>query len=199
MTDHLSPAECIDAFDGTLPRPRAAHADGCVRCREELEAVREAIRAAEAVDVHEPSPLYWEYLAARVRERVAAETIAPAWRADWREWLAPRALVPIASAVALAGAVFVAGQMSGRRGPVSPAALSPAASMAPAQVTFDADESEAWQVLTSAASEMPIEEAHAVGMGVPAGAVDRAVQRMTPAELDALRQLLQSELHHSGD
>jgi hypothetical protein len=64
---------------------------------------------------------------------------------------------------------------------------------------IDADESEAWQVLTSAASEMPIDEAHAAGMAVPAGAVDCAVQRLSPAELDELRHLLQSELHRSGD
>ena len=54
-------------------------------------------------------------------------------------------------------------------------------------------------MLTSAAAETPIEDAHAAGMAVPAGAIDRAVQRMTPEELSELGQLLQSEMRRSGE
>jgi hypothetical protein len=199
MMDHLSPAEFVDAAEGTLASARASHAESCASCRERLDAVRGAMQAAGAVDAPEPSPLYWPHLAARVRERLNEETIAPAWRAGWRDGLAARALVPMASALALVAAVFVAGQVSGRRAADAPVATPAAVAMAPPEMPVDADETEAWQVLTSAAAEVPIEEAHAAGMAVPAGAVDRAVQHLTPAELDALRQLLQSELHRAGD
>jgi DNA-binding GntR family transcriptional regulator len=53
-------------------------------------------------------------------------------------------------------------------------------------------------VLTSAAEETPIEDAHAAGMAVPSGAVDRAVQRMSPEELHALDQLLRREMQRAG-
>ena len=47
--------------------------------------------------------------------------------------------------------------------------------------------------------KLSLEVAHAAGMDIGAGAVDRAVQRMSPDELTELRRLLQSELRRSGD
>ena len=79
-------------------------------------------------------------------------------------------------------------------GPMAAARLTPTEMPALAD-----DDTEVWGILTSAASETPIEDAHAAGMGLPVGAVDRAVQRMTPDELTELRRLLQSELRRSSD
>ena len=60
------------------------------------------------------------------------------------------------------------------------------------------EESDVWDILTSAASEMPIDDAHAAGMAVPPSAIDAAVQRLSPEELDELGRLLKSELKLSG-
>jgi hypothetical protein len=197
---HFSPAEFVEAADNALPRARAAHLTGCARCRARLADVQATLARAQAADVPEPSPLYWQHMAARVRERVAHETIVPAWRAaSWREWVSVRALVPVASAGAVIAAVIVAGQMTARPPvPLPPATVAPAGPAA-GDVSIEPEDSEVWQVLTSAAAEMPIEDAHEAGMGVTAGAIDRAVQRMSPAELNELGHLLQSQLHGSGD
>jgi hypothetical protein len=151
--------------------------------------------------VPEPSPLYWPHLAARVRERVAVESIAPAWRAhSWREIFTVRGLVPMASAAALLAAVLIAA-LTNRPMPLPPAPGPTTASVhvVSPDATVDIADSEAWDMLSAAAADTPIEDAHAAGLAVSAGAVDRAVQRMNPEEIDQLRQLLQSELRRSGD
>lgn len=196
---HLSPAEFIDAADGALPAPRQAHLERCARCASQAAAVRSAIDAAREPVIPEPSPLYWSHMADRVRDRIAGESIAPAWRASWRETLSIRGLVPIASAVAVVAAVFASGLVT-RSGRVPvPAPTAAIIGAGGSDLAAEPDDSEAWDVLTSAASETPIEDAHAAGMAVGAGAVDRAVQRMSPDELHELKRLLQSELKRSGD
>jgi hypothetical protein len=197
---HLSPDDFVDAADGTLRADRAAHLESCVRCREQAATVRSAIDAARIVEVPEPSPLYWPHLAARVRERIAGETIAPAWRtAGWWHVSGIRQLVPVASVAALLAAVVVT-ELATRDGRGTASFPAPVSVGAPAaEVGVVAEDSEAWQMLTSAAAETPIEDAHAAGMAVPAGAIDLAVQRMSPDELNALGKLLQSELRRSGD
>src|SRR5206468_5300013 len=96
VMSHLSPAEFVDAVEGRLPSPRAAHLESCVRCRDGAESVGSALRAAHDDDLPEPSPLYWQHLSARIRDRVAGERIAPAWRAaPWPQAFAVRALVPV--------------------------------------------------------------------------------------------------------
>jgi hypothetical protein len=196
---HLSPAEFVEAAERTLPPPRAGHLERCERCRTSMADVRAALDAAQAVDVPEPSPLYWQHLSANVRDRVASETIVPAWRAAWREAFSMRALVPIGSALALVAAVIVAGELTHSR-PV-PRLTETAAAVhgAAADPAVEPDDTDVWEVLTSAAAEVPIEEAHDAGMGVTWGAIDRAVQRMSPEELNELGHLLQSQLHGSGD
>ena len=69
----------------------------------------------------------------------------------------------------------------------------------PDDATLDAANGEVWDVLTSVASEMQIEDATAAGMTVHPAAIDRAVQKLTPDELSELGRLLQSELKRSGD
>ena len=197
---HFSPDEFVDAAEGTLPGTRAEHLFWCERCASEVTAIRAALAATRDVEVPEPSPLYWPHLAARVRERTADETIAPAWRAgDWWQLGGARRVVPLASAAALCAVVAV-GLMTREAHAPAPVASVVTSSSEPGEppVAPD-DDTEVWRVLTSAASETPIEDAHAAGMGLPAGAVERAVQRMTPDELTELQRLLQSELRRSSD
>ena len=62
---------------------------------------------------------------------------------------------------------------------------------------LDARDSEVWAVLSSAAEDVELEAAHDAGMHVYPATIDRAVQRMSQAELTELGRLLQSELTHS--
>lgn len=197
--NHLSPAEFVDAADGVLPAPRLAHLERCAQCATEVAAVRSAIDVAREPGIPEPSPLYWSHMAARIREQVAGETIVPAWRASWLRAFSLGGLVPIASAVVVVAAVFVSGLMT--RPGRFPAAESTTAIVgaASADAGVELDDSEVWDLLTSAAADTPIEDAHAAGMSVGTGAVDRAVQRLSPDELHELERLLQTELRRSGD
>jgi len=192
---HLSSAEFVDAAEGVLPPARTAHLQSCAACRDRIDEVTAALHAAAGVDVPEPSPLYWAHMAARIREQVAGETPR---EESWWQVPAVRRLVPFASAAAIVAAVVVTGIMSRGRHASAPLESAPVVAVVPADPAVQPDDSEAWQMLTSAADETPIEDVHAAGMGVSAGAVDRAVLRMTPEEVNALGQLLQKELRRSG-
>ena len=194
---HLSPDEFVDAAAGALDSTRTAHLEACAACRGQAAEVASALSAVRDVGMPEPSPLYWGHLSARIREAVSRETIVPAWRAVWLHPFRPQHLVPVASAVALAGAVVVSGLML-REGRVAIPMDRAVETAAVADASMP-DDSEAWRLLTSAAAETPIEDAHAAGMAVPASAIDGAVQRMTPDELHALEELLQRELRGSGE
>jgi hypothetical protein len=197
---HLSPAELVDAIDDALTPSRTEHLERCAGCCARVAELRLTFDAARGAEVPEPSPLYWPHMAARIRERIAGEAIVPAWRArPWRDVFTLHALAPIASAAALVAAVCAGGLMvRGVSSPV-PSVPSVVAGGAPADLMAEPDDSDVWQVLTSAAADVPVEDAHAAGMAVPSGAVDRAMQRLTPAELTELGRLLQSELRGPVD
>ena len=79
---HLTDVEMVDLLDESLPASRAAHVDACARCRETAAALRAARTRAEAVDVPEPSPLFWEMFSVRVHDAVRETAIAANRAAD---------------------------------------------------------------------------------------------------------------------
>jgi hypothetical protein len=204
---HLCRSEIVDLVDDTLSPARAAHVETCASCREQVETVRAALREAMAVDVPDPSPLFWQHFQARVREGIARAPRPSMWA-----WIRVGGFAPLAAALVAVLAVGVAifgGLTQGRwallidqhvapRVEPSGTAVAGVESADPgiAQV-LEAADSEVWAVLTAAAADVELEEAHAVGMHVHSATIDRAVQRMSPAELNELGRLLQSELKHS--
>jgi hypothetical protein len=202
MTPHLSESEFVDVAEDTLDPRRAAHVDACAACREQAETLRAVLRDATAVDVPEPSPLFWEHLSARVRDEVASASVTD--RSGW-SWIGIRGLVPVAAAVALVIAVF-SGVLLVRagRGGNTPAPVADRVAVAPAtparqDATPDAENAEVWAVLTAAASDVEFEDAHDAGMHVHPAAIDHAVQDLTAAELTELGRLLQSQLKRSSN
>jgi len=198
---HLSPSEFIDLADGALADARAAHAASCEACRAQAATVRDALRIAENPGaVPEPSPLFWDHLSARVREAVATE---PRPRAAFGLGLRVRPLLP---ALAILVAVFSVALLrhESRRAAVperissSPAAMTTDA-IHEADTTLYAGHDEVWAVLTAAAADLRIEDAHAAGMEIQPAAVDRAVLGLSSAELTELGRLLQSEMKRSSN
>lgn len=200
---HFSPSEFVDFAEGALAPARAAHADGCDGCRAQAALVRDAMRAAAAPEIPEPSPLFWERFSARVREGVAAEAPHTAWSC-----LGGRAPMRLAAAIAVVVAVastawLVRDAQRSRVAAPSNQEQAAATPIAGRQGDLDAgihpDNAEVWAVLTAAASDMAIEEARAAGIKPHPAAIDRAVQDMTTAELHELGRLLQSELKRSNN
>ncbi|HET7698890.1 MAG TPA: hypothetical protein VFK57_24440 [Vicinamibacterales bacterium] len=195
---HLSPSEFVDLADGSLPRDRAAHAEGCEACRAQAAAVRDALRLAGSAPVPEPSPLFWDHLSARVREAVAGTRPSPGsgWGFGFQ---------PIAAALAIGVLVFsiVLLSRAPRNGQPSRIASAPAAPSGPADDAVDhaPDPVHAaeWAVLTAAAEDLHFDEAQDAGIAVPAATVDRAVTQLTRDELSELQRLLESELKRAGN
>jgi hypothetical protein len=152
----------------------------------------------------EPSPLFWEHFSARVRDQVAHETPD---RAGWWTSMGVRALVPLVAALVMLVAVFSVTLLPriGRSPAVRPELASTYAAVdsnlsadADAAAPVDAKNAEVWDVLTAAASDMGVEDAHAAGMATHPGAVDHEVTHLSQAELTELGRLLQTQLKGSG-
>ena len=199
---HLSPSEFIELAEDALDPRRAAHADTCDACRAQAAVVRDALRMSETAEaVPEPSPLFWDHLAARVHAAVAAEPQPRAMGVFGRLGLRP--LVPT---LALAVAIFSVALWTRDVRPdagaerSAPGAARMGVDAAPdTDTSLDGAHEEVWAVLTAAAADLQIEEARAAGMALQPAAVDRAVQRLTAAELAELGRLLQSELKRSSN
>lgn len=200
---HLSESEFVDLAEDVLDPRRARHVETCASCREQADALRNLLRETSSVAVPDPSPLFWDHLSARVRDGVAAAPAAG--RSRW-SWPGMRMLIPMGAAAAVVVAV-ISGTLLLRpvRDGQAPApivtehAAVTASSDARPGTTPDADNAEVWDVLTSAASTVGFDEAHAAGMHVLPAAIDHAVQDLSAAELTELGRLLQSELKRSSN
>jgi len=102
---HLSRDERLLALDGALDAAREAHLAACAACGTEVEALRAVLARVRAVDVPEPSPLFWDHLAARVGDAIARE---PAPIAPQRWWSPRLAWAAAAVIVTAAGAGYLA-------------------------------------------------------------------------------------------
>ena len=204
MTSHLSRSEFVDLAEGTLTPARAGHIEACAACREQVETLRSVLRDTSAVDVPDPSPLFWEHFSSRVREEVAA---APRPRRSGWDWLGIRGLAPLGAVVAVvvavgSGALLIHDARTGQIEPQRAQATMPAPAATDPDRDFldpglDSDNAAVWAILTAVAADVTVEDAHAVGMSVHPGTIDRAVQGMRPAELNELGRLLQNELKRS--
>jgi hypothetical protein len=184
VTSHLSPAEGIDALDGTLSTDRRAHLDQCPQCRAGVAALAETARDLRSSDVPEPSPLFWDHQAARIAEALAAE---PVQSSSWLPRLAWGGAV--AAAVVAGLVVFVP-----YRVPFSGAAAPGATlAVAPPEASTDVESDRAWTLLTTIGGDL--DEESAVDALHPApDTVDEAVGTLDPDERAVLAALLRDGL-----
>lgn len=197
---HLSSSELVEFVEGTLGASRAAHIDACGRCRAAASDLQDVMRRAASVDgdIPEPSPLFWDHFSARVRESVANERVgrAPWWLTSWQ----PFAPVAAALVILVLGSATVVMRRPaltiGVDGPREAARVEPGMDV---DATLDPANNEVWEVLSAAAADLELDDAHAAGMSVQSSAIDGAVQRLSAAELNELGRLLQSELKRSSN
>jgi hypothetical protein len=218
MTPHLTPEELIDSRERQLPPARQAHADACVVCRAELARLDEMLRDVAAVDMPEPSPLFWDHLSARIRDRVAHEPPpAPAREnplshlTDWLNgWSAAPRWAFAAVLIALCASLGWLGWAELRRGgngPAGPRSVqvdkgegrpgsTPAPETAAAEATaVSGDDAESeWTLMLRMAEDVSWDDAEGSSLYVRPAAVDRALIELTAEERDRLLQLVQADL-----
>jgi hypothetical protein len=169
----------------------AAHAAECAACAARVRACADALRDVAALDVPDPSPLFWTQFANRVANAVTeaeaddhrSGTMAPA-HAPVHAWMG------IAAALVLAVAALL---VSSRPQPpaVQDAGLTPSADIWLASAD---DEDEAWAVVQSVASDLHYEDVRDAGIAPRPGALDRAAAEMTDDERAELIRLLRAEI-----
>jgi hypothetical protein len=118
--NHLSRDERLLALDGALGDTRQAHLAACRACRTDVESLRRVLARVRALDVPEPSPLMWDYLAARVGEAIAREPRPVPAESGW--W-SPRR---VAAAVAVVAAAATTGVLTRPTPTPSPAPVAAA-------------------------------------------------------------------------
>jgi hypothetical protein len=194
---HLSRDERLLALDGALDATREAHLAACAACRTEVEALRTVLARVRAVDVPEPSPLFWDHLAARVGDAIAREPAPAATRA----WWSPRlAWVAIAVLVTAAGTGYVMRPRATAAVPVvaatsvEPAAATAAPTGVPDLSMFDIEASptdDGWALIAAVADEGGSDEEV---LAPQAGQAELSISMLTPEERLTLARELAAEL-----
>jgi len=196
---HLREEEFFDLADATLSEAQSARLEGhlasCATCRQQLADLRAALTAASAVEVPEPSPLFWDHFSRRVREAVAVQggpdrTLFPGLPRF--PWLFPAA----AAAALLLVLVLVPGLWRSTRGP-QPASMA-AAPPSPSRETLTDVTDPSLTLVADLADGIDWESAREAGLA-PRGSAEHAVTHLTDRELRELQRLLQQELAHASD
>jgi hypothetical protein len=202
---HLNAEQLIDVAEGTSAESGMPHLAACEACRAQLRELRAMMAAAQAVDVPEPSPLFWDQLSSRVRQAVTADPAAPRLHGA-------RGFVDVVAALVrtrafLAGTAIAAGLLLaialGSRPPLpAPAGRSPVVSVAEAtaapELLGDVTPDDASLTLVASLTDgVDMETAREAGLA-PRGSAEHAVTHMSEGELRELGRLLQEELTRSG-
>ena len=196
---HLTPEELIDLAE-EAGEAAAPHLQSCAVCRDQVVSLRATMSAAAAVEVPEPSPLFWDHLSQRVREAVSGED-APAsrlaewkWtpRQSWRAW----AMAGVAAAVAISIYVTAPRTLAPSSPPTSGARSAAVVSAAPLEPFGDADDP-SLALFADLTEEIDPQAISETGWSSHVGAVDEVVASLTDDERVELQRLLDEELAKS--
>jgi hypothetical protein len=209
MTRHLSPHEFVDAAEGVLPPDRLTHVDRCGECRQELDSLRRVMTdLGPTGDVPEPSPLFWDHFAGRVRASADAEPASTPsrWYLGWQ----PLAVLSTVSAVATLLFVFRPGivdlpqvdrtVVDATPPQVHPPETVPAPPVAAGSQTGPADAPDetspeaarSWKRVVEAGRGVTVDQVHGVAPSEPGGAV--LIEDLTPRELQEFARQLRAQM-----
>jgi hypothetical protein len=188
---HLSHDELLEAAEGGAGG--RTHLDECRSCRRAVEELEATLREAAAVEVPEPSPLFWRHFSDRVSEAVRQE--AARSRGRWRGWLTWRLALP---SLALLLVIASAGRLLQTIPPSTdvPGQDEEAVGRPEPAADADAGDDESWRVFSALALEA---DSAGAPFGSPApGLADGAVLQMSDEERGELIRLLKDELERGG-
>ena len=150
---------------------------------QEIDALVE--RVSRALDVPEPSPLFWERFPDRVRAATQAESpdASPVW---WR-----RHLVALSFSGALCAALAVWAIVPAWAPDSAPQVVSD-------QTAPPAGDDAAWSIVSASAESAGLDALREAGFTVRPGGADAVIEELTQAERDALAALLDAEMKDRG-
>jgi hypothetical protein len=195
---HLKDDELVDLAEGARRESSEPHLASCEQCLRQVRDMRAMMSVAAAVDVPEPSPLFWDHLSARVRDTVATKA-SP--RRPWRDMAAWRRVLMPASAAAV-GALIIVVALGSRLMAPPPSPASSAAVVEEAEA-FDlwndpaSDDDESLTLMASLNAGLDLEGAGDADLAAR-GSAEHAVTHMDPDDLRELQRLLTQELSPSG-
>ena len=181
---HLTSDEMIDAVEGNLDPSRRAHLAGCAACAREVDSLAAVLKETGAVDVPEPSPLFWNHFSARVRAAVDTEPLSGG--AGWRGLLRWHVLVPYAAMAMVMITVLVT-----RAPGVRPEA--PIVDQASGVELSD----EGWTMLADLVGTIDLDTAGDAGLTIVPGTAELAALDLNAQEQQELGRLLQAALERS--
>jgi hypothetical protein len=192
---HLEETQIVDAVDGRLDTAAAAHADVCAECGARVREMREALRGLAAVDVPEPSPLFWDHFPSRVSRAIDAPAAPQRWFTPARlAWSSAAALLAVVLLL-LPRAMSPTGEAVVNR--VEPWPVLNRVEPWPAAVD-DLDADEAWALVRSVAEEIDYEDARQIGVAPGAGSIERTAMELSDNERAELARLIEQELKRTG-
>jgi hypothetical protein len=153
-----------------------------------------------AIDVPEPSPLFWPHFSVRVREAIAADHGGSLWRWGWTRFRTPLVLAAAPALVVLCvlGARLIAPRLMPSSGATeSRAALVPPAGQGAARDTLIADDP-SFLVVADLAGPIDLDTAKAAGLAGQ-GSAEHAVTHLSQDELKELQRLLKQELGNAAN
>jgi hypothetical protein len=188
---HLTSDEMINAVEGTLEPSRRRHLAECADCTREVESLAAVLKEAQAIEVPEPSRLFWDHFSARVRTAIATEPLpGGGW---WSRLASPkprvggwRVLVPFAAMAMVVIAVLVTRAPDVR--PELPA-IDPAAD---AQLS-----EESWTMVADLVGTIDLETADAAGLTIAPGTAELAALDLNAQEQQELGRLIRAELERA--
>ena len=195
---HLTETEFVDLLEGVLAEDRRRHATTCAACGAKAEEITRIAATAAAVEVPEPSPLFWEQFSSSVQDAVAAER-APR-PSFWSAVLTPRVRIPLVAATAVLIALAVS------RGalwqPAAPAPATPPLAITSVpdvdmpwdDAMADLDGDEGWALVRSLAEEMAADGLDRQGVSARPGASEHLALRMTDSERTELARLIAEQM-----
>ena len=196
---HLSRKHLLEFIDDPhtsgLSPERKRHIEACAACQAAAADLRSIIGEVRNEPGGEPSPLFWDHLAARVADAIRDQVPEPApslrtWRfgGQTAAWAAVAATVILGSTMVAWRATLHAPRRprhharDGRR----------------CGGYDDVEDDQAWKVVRAAADGLPWEDVQAAGIAARPGAAEGVVMELTAEERAELAKLLESEMKRSG-
>ena len=197
---HLSSETFVDLLDGTVAESEVQHLGSCDACRNQLAQLRATLHMAVQTEVPEPSPLFWDHLASRVREDVRREAEQPREAAGWIatlrvSWWRLGGLVSVATAAVALVVSLQTPRVAQAPGAQTIGIASPSIALVPdATDSSDSiDQDEPLGFVADLASSVDWDDAVELGFSSP-GDVDRSLVNLDEGERVELQRLLHEAL-----